>query len=119
MDTIRMKIHLLKVETSETINRLLNMETAAVKNAETVKEREVQLRALMKEVSKKENELDKLQTALEKSEKKIKEVDHGLYVAKEEAHHLQASIHIKEDAIKINDHNFSPCAAALVKEAAK
>lgn len=55
MDTIRMKIHLLKVETSETINRLLNVETAATRNSELVKEREKKLRLLMKEVSKKEN----------------------------------------------------------------
>ena len=114
-----MKIHLLKVETSETINHLLNMETAAVKNVEMVKEREVKLRALMKEVSKKENELDKLQAALEKAEKKIKEVDHNLYVAKEEAHHLQANIHIKEEDVKINEQNYSPRAATLVKEAAR
>merc|ERR1712111_44278 len=119
MDTIRMKIHLLKVETSETINRLLNMETAAVKNVELVKEREVRLRALMKEVSKKENELDKLQASLAQTDKKIKEVDHSLYVAKEEAHHLQANIQIKEEEIKINEQNFSPRAATLVKEAAR
>ena len=100
-------------------NRLLNMETAAVKNVEMVKEREVKLRALMKEVSKKENELDKLQAALEKAEKKIKEVDHSLYVAKEEAHHLQANIHIKEEDVKINEQNYSPRAATLVKEAAR
>lgn len=50
-----MKIHLLKVETSETINRLLNVETAATRNSELVKEREKKLRLLMKEVSKKEN----------------------------------------------------------------
>lgn len=55
MDTIRMKIHLLKVETSETINRLLSVETAAARNTELVKEREKKLRLLMKEVSKKEN----------------------------------------------------------------
>ena len=73
----------------------------------------------IKEVSKKENELDKLQTALEKSEKKIKEVDHGLYVAKGEIHQLKTNINIKEETIKINDQNFSPCSAALVKEAAK
>lgn len=55
MDTIRMKIHLLKVETSDTINRLLSVETAATRNTELVKEREKKLRVLMKEVSKKEN----------------------------------------------------------------
>ena len=55
MDTIRMKMHLLKVETSDAINRLLNTETAATRNTEMVKDREKQLRLLMKEVSKKEN----------------------------------------------------------------
>ena len=50
-----MKMHLLKVETSESINRLLSTETAATRNTEVVKDREKQLRMLMKEVSKKEN----------------------------------------------------------------
>lgn len=50
-----MKIHLLKVETSDTINRLLSMETAATRNSELVKNREKNLRNLMKEVSKKEH----------------------------------------------------------------
>ena len=48
-------MHLLKVETSESINRLLSTETAATRNTEVVKDREKQLRMLMKEVSKKEN----------------------------------------------------------------
>ena len=55
MDTIRTKIHLLKLETSETINRLLSVETDATRNTELLKEREKKLRVLMKEVSKKEN----------------------------------------------------------------
>jgi hypothetical protein len=55
MDTIRMKIHLLKVETSETINRLLSVESAATRNTEQHKDLEKQLRLLMKEVSKKDN----------------------------------------------------------------
>ena len=55
MDTIRMKIHLLKVETSETINRLLSVESAATRNTEQQKDLEKQLRLLMKEVSKKDN----------------------------------------------------------------
>lgn len=55
MDTIRMKIHLLKVETSDTINRLLSMETAATRNTQLVKDRELKLRQLMKGVSQKEN----------------------------------------------------------------
>ena len=50
-----MKMHLLKVETSDAINRLLNTETAATRNTEMVKDREKKLRLLMKEVSKKEN----------------------------------------------------------------
>ena len=55
MDTIRMKIHLLKVETSETINRLLSVESDATRNTEQQKDLEKQLRLLMKEVSKKDN----------------------------------------------------------------
>ena len=55
MDTIRMKIHLLKVETSETINRLLSVESEATRNTEQQKDLEKQLRLLMKEVSKKDN----------------------------------------------------------------
>ena len=55
MDTIRRKMYLLKVETSETINRLLTVETDAARTSESLKEREQKLRQLMKEVSKKEN----------------------------------------------------------------
>ena len=55
MDTIRRKMYLLKIETSDTINRLLTVETEAARNSEAVKEREHRLRQLMKEVSKKEN----------------------------------------------------------------
>ena len=50
-----MKIHLLKVETSETINRLLSVESDATRSTEQHKELEKQLRILMKEVSKKDN----------------------------------------------------------------
>ena len=50
-----MKIHLLKVETSETINRLLSVESEATRNTEQQKDLEKQLRLLMKEVSKKDN----------------------------------------------------------------
>ena len=55
MDTIRRKMYLLKIETSDTINRLLSVETEAARNSEAVKEREHRLRQLMKEVLKKEN----------------------------------------------------------------
>ena len=55
MDTIRRKMYLLKIETSETINRLLSVETEAARNSEAVKDREHRLRQLMKEVLKKEN----------------------------------------------------------------
>ena len=48
-------MYLLKVETSETINRLLTVETDAARTSESLKEREQKLRQLMKEVSKKEN----------------------------------------------------------------
>ena len=61
----------------------------------------------------------RIQASLAQTDKKIKEVDHSLYVAKEEAHHLQANIQIKEEEIKINEQNFSPRAATLVKEAAR
>ena len=50
-----MKIHLLKVETSDTINRLLSTESEATRSTELVKDLEKQLRVLMKEVSKKDN----------------------------------------------------------------
>ena len=50
-----MKIHLLKVETSDTINRLLSTESEATRSTEQVKDLEKQLRILMKEVSKKDN----------------------------------------------------------------
>ena len=48
-------MYLLKIETSDTINRLLSVETEAARNSEAVKEREHRLRQLMKEVLKKEN----------------------------------------------------------------
>merc|ERR1719266_3072440 len=73
----------------------------------------------MKEVSKKDNELDKLTSTLEKKEKKIKETDTAIYVAKEEIQNLNRSIADKETQLKINEQNFGPKAAALVKEAAK
>lgn len=56
---------------------------------------------------------------LDKTEKKIKEADHGLYVAKEEIHHLNTNIKQKETDMKLNEQNFSPKSAALVKESAK
>ena len=55
MDTIRKKMYLLKLETSDTINRLLTVETAAARNSEALKDREQNLRKLMKEVSKRDN----------------------------------------------------------------
>ena len=55
MDTIRKKMYLLKLETSETINRLLTVETTAARNSEALKDREQNLRKLMKEVSKRDN----------------------------------------------------------------
>ena len=64
-------------------------------------------------------ELDKLLTALEKTEKKIKEADHSIYVAKEEATHINRNIMEKETAMKINEQNYGPKAAALVKETAR
>ena len=64
-------------------------------------------------------ELDKLTSTLEKKEKKIKETDPAIYVAKEEIQNLNRSIADKETQLKINEQNFGPKAAALVKEAAK
>ena len=46
MDTIRKKMYLLKLETSDTINRLLTVETAAARNSEALKDREQNLRKL-------------------------------------------------------------------------
>ena len=66
MDTIRKKMYLLKLETSDTINRLLTVETAAARNSEALKDREQNLRKLMKEVSKRDNgESDNLNFGIE------------------------------------------------------
>ena len=143
MDTIRKKMYLLKLETSDTINRLLTVETAAARNSEALKDREQNLRKLMKEVSKRDNgesilflvqnplfqslriflcidlELDKLTTQLEKTEKKIREIDHSLHIAKTDKIQLKEGIRLREDQLKLNEINYGTTSSSLTKESAK
>lgn len=119
MDTIRRKMYLLKIETSDTINRLLSVETEAARNSEAVKEREHRLRQLMKEVLKKENELDKMTSALEKTEKKISETNRCLHLAKNEKANFTEGIRLREDQIKLNEIKTGPISNTLTKESTK